>query len=137
MSQAMPPGRLIKELQQLVRQAGDAALADVGLSVSQYAVLYALVHEPDLTAAELARRCFVTRQSLGEMVNSLTERGLVSAGEVAGRSRPIRLTSAGRAKVRAAERRMATVEDQLVAGFSAKEKSTLVRLMERCAENLR
>lgn len=108
----------------------------MGPSVSQYAVLRALALGPDATSAELARRCFITRQSLGQMVSVLADRGWVVVAEGVGRSRPIRLTAAGRGKVRAAERRMTEVEDRMVSGFSAAQRAELVGLPQGCIDNL-
>jgi DNA-binding MarR family transcriptional regulator len=57
-------GYLVKRVQQALRRRCDAALKPTGLSMAQYAALRALAEHPDASAAELARLCFVTRQSL-------------------------------------------------------------------------
>lgn len=64
-------GYLVKRVQQSLRRQCDSALRPTGLSMSQYAVLRALADHPDASAAELARLCFVTRQSLQDLLGAL------------------------------------------------------------------
>src|SRR6267142_2799084 len=102
MSQAhgseLRPGYLVKRVQQLVRSTADDDLRELGLSVAQYAVLNALSEHPGASSAELARRCFVTRQSLQDVLSGLRAGGLAVVAEkaVTGRARPASLTELGR-----------------------------------------
>ncbi|EWM09823.1 MarR family winged helix-turn-helix transcriptional regulator [Kutzneria sp. 744] len=142
MSQAanseLRPGYLVKRVQQLVRHAADADLRNTGLSVSQYAVLNALAEHPGASSAELARQCFVTRQSLQDVLSGLRANGLVVVAEkaVTGRARPAGLTDLGRRRLTEAERVMTAVEEQMLTGLSAEDRSRLTNLLIRCAENL-
>ncbi|MDT5390017.1 MAG: hypothetical protein QOE04_3658, partial [Mycobacterium sp.] len=72
-------GYLVKRVQQSMRRRCDAALRPTGLSMAQYAALRALADHPDASASELARLCFVTRQSLQDLLTSLRASGLVRA----------------------------------------------------------
>jgi hypothetical protein len=74
-------GYLIKRVQLALRRACDAALKSTGLSMAQHAMLRSLADHPDASAAELARLCFVTRQSLQDVLNSLRSAGLVEAAD--------------------------------------------------------
>jgi DNA-binding MarR family transcriptional regulator len=131
------PGWRIKQVQQLLRHAGDDALRTTGLSVSQYAVLRALADLPGASSAEVARRCFVTRQSLSDVLGGLRAAELVVPDPASqGRSRPTILTATGRARLEEAERTMAAVEDRMLAGLSAREVATLGELLGVCAANL-
>jgi DNA-binding MarR family transcriptional regulator len=142
MSQArhteLRPGYLVKRVQQLLRHASDAELRHAGLSTSQYAVLNALAEHPGASSAELARRCFVTRQSLQDVLSGLRNNGLVEVAEkaVTGRARPARLTEAGRQRLEHAEKVMTTVEGRMLAGLSPDDRGRLTMLLIRCAENL-
>src|ERR1700739_530440 len=80
-------GYLVKRVQQGLRRRCDAALKPTGLSMAQYAALRALAEHPDASAAELARLCFVTRQSLQDLLTGLRTAGLV---ETVDRSPPRR-----------------------------------------------
>ena len=65
-------GYLVKRVQQGLRRRCDSALKPTGLSMAQYSTLRALHEHPDASAAELARLCFVTRQSLQDVLSRLT-----------------------------------------------------------------
>ncbi|MHC1557688.1 MarR family winged helix-turn-helix transcriptional regulator [Actinomycetospora sp. C-140] len=131
------PGYRVKQVQQALRHAGDAALRGIGLSVSQYAALRALADRPGASSAEVARRCFVTRQSVADVLGPLRAAGAVEDGEPArGRARPMALTTVGRARLAAAETAMAEVEERMLAGLSAREVATLTELLTVCAANL-
>ncbi|QUQ64861.1 MarR family winged helix-turn-helix transcriptional regulator [Kutzneria sp. CA-103260] len=142
MSQArnteLRPGYLVKRVQQLIRHAADVELRNAGLSMSQYAVLNALFEHPGASSAELARRCFVTRQSLQDVLSGLRSAGLVVVAEkaVTGRARPASLTKLGRQRLEHAEKVVATVENRMLAGLSPDDRGRLTMLLIRCAENL-
>src|SRR6202008_5146678 len=80
-------GYLVKRVQQALRRRCDAALKPTGLSMAQYALLRALHDHPDASASELARLCFVTRQSLRDVLGGLRTAGLVALSDARGRGR--------------------------------------------------
>lgn len=131
-------GYQVKRVQQRLRQVCDEELRGCGVSMAQYAVLRALADEPGLTSAELARRCFVTRQSLGDVLAGLTSGGLVEVTESvrSGRSRPVVLTPEGVALLAGADQAVRRVEERMTSGLDDADRHALVRLLERCAENL-
>src|SRR5258708_3602185 len=94
-------GYLVKRVQQSLRRRCDAALRAMGLSMAQYAALRALADHPDASASELARLCFVTRQSLQDLLIGLRADGLVesAARPARGRAQSLRLTPAGRRRL--------------------------------------
>src|SRR6478752_6166093 len=94
-------GYLVKRVQQSLRRRSDAALRPTGLSMSQYAVLRALADHPDASAAELARLCFVTRQSLQDLLGALRGGGLIADAATSrpGRARALELTVEGQARL--------------------------------------
>ena len=132
------PGYLVKRVQQMLRHASDEELRHTGVSIAQYAVLRALADQPGASSAELARRCFVTRQSLQDVLSGLRAQQLVSVAEraVTGRSRPVRLTPSGEQKLELAEKVMDAVEGRMLAGLSPDDRGRLTVLLTRCAENL-
>ncbi|QRP44598.1 MarR family winged helix-turn-helix transcriptional regulator [Amycolatopsis sp. FDAARGOS 1241] len=132
------PGYLVKRTQQALRQACDESLRPIGLSMSQYAVLRALADHPGASSAELARQCFVTRQSLRDVLSGLRTANLVTVAEKAstGRARPVTLTRAGLAQLEAAEQVVFDAEDRMLTGLSPTERRRLADLLRKCAENL-
>ena len=131
-------GYRVKQIQQLLRHACDDALRATGTSMSQYAVLAALAEAPGASSAELARRCFVTRQSLGEMLSGLRAAGLVTLADAAagGRPRPVALTEPGRARLAEADAVVAEVEERMLGALTLGQRAALAELLAACARNL-
>jgi DNA-binding MarR family transcriptional regulator len=131
-------GYLVKRVQQVLRRECDNALRPTGLSMAQYAVLRALADHPDASAAQLARLCFVTRQSLQDVLAGLRAARLVEPADAParGRARSLRLTARGAALLTAGDAAIGHVEAAMVAGMSAQSRRQLGELLTRCAENL-
>lgn len=129
-------GYLIKRVQQSLRRRCDAALRPGGLSMAQYTALRALADHPEASASELARLCFVTRQSLQDVLAGLTAAGLVGSSPARGRANALTLTAAGRKRLRASHEAVLAVEATMLAGVPEAEREQLARLLLRCAENL-
>lgn len=132
------PGYLVKRVQQMLRHASDEELRQSGLSISQYAVLRAIADHPGVSSAELARLCFVTRQSLQDVLSGLRSHELVAVADQpsVGRARPVRLTPTGEYRLEVADKVMDTVERRMLAGLSPDDRGRLTMLLTRCAENL-
>lgn len=131
-------GYAVKRLQQALRSAGDRALRPVGLTMPQYAVLAVLADGSAATGSELARRCFVTRQSMNELLAGLLRDGLATreAHDHDGRALPVRLTDAGRELGARASAALGTVEERMVDGLDGAARSRLLELLRACAGNL-
>jgi DNA-binding MarR family transcriptional regulator len=131
-------GYLVKRVQQTLRRRCDAALRPTGLSMAQYTALRALADHPDASASELARLCFVTRQSLQDLLAGLRSSGLVRSSGVAGHGRAtaLALTAVGRKRLAAGHEAVLDVERSMVRGLSVSARHELAELLTRCAENL-
>jgi DNA-binding MarR family transcriptional regulator len=68
---------LVKQLELVVRALMDDALRPQGLTTLQYTALSVLRRRGKLSSAQLARRSFVTPQSMHEMILGLERSGLV------------------------------------------------------------
>ena len=77
----------------------DDGLAEHGLGRAHHRALYFIARQPDLTISDLLRILAITKQSLGRVLNDLSERGLVEtrAGETDRRQKLLRLTAEGKA----------------------------------------
>jgi DNA-binding MarR family transcriptional regulator len=109
------------------------------LSVSQYAILEALLEEGESESsnAAIARRCFITPQSANEMIASLTESELV-VRRSSTRTPRIRyaLTRRGREKCTKARQRVLDIEERMLAGQTSADRKRVAILLERCARAL-
>jgi len=131
-------GYLMKRVQQGLRRRCDAALKPTGLSMAQYAALRALHDHPDASAAELARLCFVTRQSLRDVLGGLQTTGLVAYSDAPGRgrARALQVTPTGLRRLKSSHAAVEGVEADMLQGISAGARGQLASLLLRCAENL-
>jgi DNA-binding MarR family transcriptional regulator len=131
-------GYLVKRVQLSLRRRCDAALLPSGLSMAQYSAMRALADHPEASASELARRCFVTRQSLQDLLAALRSAGYVRDAKVPprGRARSLELTAAGAKRLAAAHDAVMTVESAMLEGISAAMHRQLVASLQRCAQNL-
>ena len=131
-------GYLMKRVQLALRRRCDAVLKPTGLSMAQYALLRALHDHPDASASELARLCFVTRQSLRDVLGGLRIAGLValSDAQATGRARALQLTSLGLGRLKDSHAAVEGVEAEMLHGIPAAARNELAALLIRCAENL-
>ncbi len=75
----------------------DDALAREGLGRAHHRALYFIARRPNLTVSQLLAALAITKQSLGRVLNELSERGLIETrlGVHDRRQRLLRLTQAG------------------------------------------
>ncbi|MGY4398857.1 DNA-binding MarR family transcriptional regulator [Sphingomonas sp. UYAg733] len=80
-------------------RAIDRGLAAQGLGRAHHRALYFVARQPDMTVSHLLALLAITKQSLGRVLNELTDRGLIEVrpGERDRRQRLLRLTADGAA----------------------------------------
>src|SRR5262252_814396 len=132
-------GYLLKNAQQSLRLAMDAALRDLGITTPQYAVLNFLKQAPRLSSAELARRAFVTPQTMNRIVANLEAAGLIERDPhpQLGRVLQATLSRRGQRLLVESQRRIAEVEARMVRDLSPAEQRQLAKLLERCTRAVR
>jgi DNA-binding MarR family transcriptional regulator len=131
-------GYLVKRVQQSLRRQCDAALRPSGLSMAQYAAMRALADHPEASASELARLCFVTRQSLQDLLAGLRSAGFVRDAKVPprGRARSLEVTAAGAKRLAQAHTAVMSVESTMLQRVPESAQRQLAALLSRCANNL-
>ena len=131
-------GYQLKRAQQALRAAMDAALRQLEVTTPQYAALSALDASGPLSGAELARRSFVTPQTMNAILVNLEQAGLVERRPHAehGRVLETHLDPRGRALVRRAHTAVEAVEAQMLTGLTRTERERLAGALRRCADNL-
>jgi DNA-binding MarR family transcriptional regulator len=134
----MSVGYTLKQAAAALRTAMDAGLRPLGLSVPQYACLELLGQRPGLSAAELARGAFVTRQSMHALLLGLEERGLLARATSAARGRalPTELTDSGRRILARASESVAEIERRMTDTLPAAEQHRLRADLAACAAAL-
>jgi DNA-binding MarR family transcriptional regulator len=130
---------LVKRMEMALRQPLDRITSDHGLTALQYTALSVLRDHPGLSAADLARRSFVSTQAASEMTLLLENSGFVvrETNESDRRSLSIALTTTGREALIACDRRVARFEEAILGGLDGDEIDTLRRAVEHCTTALR
>lgn len=131
-------GYELKRAQHALRVEMDAALRRVGLTTPQYAALAVLEGESGLSGAELARRCFVTPQTMNGIVVNLENAGLLERRPHLGHGRVLQayLTEEGEAMVSRAHAPIEAIEGRMLAGVGEEERGRLLRDLRSCADAL-
>lgn len=142
MTMAPPPDQRISQLltraQHALRHAADESLRQHGVTAAQYATLCALASSDGVSGAELARRCFVTPQTIQEIVANLERLHLIERRRDGGDGRALHayLTPKGQQSVEACHQAVAQVEERMVGDLGKKERKRLYGALSRCVASL-
>ncbi|WP_037354545.1 MarR family winged helix-turn-helix transcriptional regulator [Amycolatopsis orientalis] len=110
--------------------AGDALTAEVGLTAAQWQVVGFLEDGP-ATAAELARRRGLRRQSVQETVNRLLRDGMLTRADNPADARAplLQLSDQARAALRVLGAKQAAWADGVAAGLPSEDLETTLRTL--------
>jgi DNA-binding MarR family transcriptional regulator len=126
----------LKRAQHLVRLRIDAELKPFDLNAALWAVLHELVRAPGASSSELARAAFQTPQTVGGLIQKLTELGLVERRQARGRVVGNHLTGQGRLAYQQATQRMDTLMGMVFAGLAPADRDTLAAVLGGIIETL-
>lgn len=132
-------GFALKLAQQALRIRLDAGLREIRLTTPQYAVLTFLEVEPGASNAALARRAFVTPQTMQAILVTLERVGFIvrTPHPQHGRAQTTELTAAGRDALEAASGIIADAEARLSNASAPLDPQTIAALLLKMAEALR
>jgi DNA-binding MarR family transcriptional regulator len=131
-------GYLVRQASAVVRLAMDRALADLGVTPPQFAVLTMIVAYPGISGADLARLTFLTPQTINVIVRNLERAGAIEKSAHAGHGRILQLdaTLGGRALLRRCRARVAAVDVRLAALAGRGEERVVRRWLGAVARDL-
>ncbi len=131
-------GYQMKRAEHALRLEMDGALRELGLTTPQYAALSVLAEGPGLSGAEVARRCFVTPQTMNGVLVKLEGAGLVSrrAHPEHGRVLQAYPTGEGRDLLIRAHRAVVGIEERMLSGMERGERLRLLEALRGCADSL-
>jgi len=132
-------GFALKQAQQALRTRMDAQLREIGLTTPQYAALAYLKVEPGASNAVLARRVFITPQTMQAILVTLEKAGFImrTPHPEHGRVQKTELTSAGNQALEAASAIVAATEQRLVDAAAPLDAPVVAALLIRLANALR
>ena len=114
----------------------DQELRKIELTTPQYATISELDEYPGLTNADLARKCFVTPQTMNLIVRGLEKRGIIvrAPSKNHGRKQDTNLSEKGIRTLKRAHLLVSTVESDLFSVLSDAEKKALEALLSKLNE---
>jgi DNA-binding MarR family transcriptional regulator len=129
---------LLRQAHAATRLTLERALADLGVTPPQFAVLTMLNAYPGLSGADVARVALLTPQTVGVIIGNLERDGAIrkTPHPVHGRVLQWTLTRRGLGLLEQCRRRVTTVERRLVTGLSAQAEVTIRRWLSRIASDL-
>lgn len=131
-------GYLLKKTQHALRLQMDEELKKMNLTTPQYAVLAHLEKEKGISNAQLARRSFITAQTMHGIVSNLEGRGLVKRFKDPNHGRVLctQITTKGLTSLKNAHIVIQKTEKQMMASISSKNQSVLKHLLSECLASL-
>jgi DNA-binding MarR family transcriptional regulator len=110
-----------------------------GLTTLQFTTLSILSrHGAPLSTSQLARRAFMTPQSMSEVTHALERKGLIERhpDPKHRRTLPASLTAKGRGVLAACEEVVSEFEDSMLEGFSEKDRAAFLDMVKTAVRNL-
>jgi DNA-binding MarR family transcriptional regulator len=110
-----------------------------GLTTLQFTTLSVLSrHGAPLSTSQLARRAFMTPQSMSEVIHALERKGLIKRNPHPNHRRtlPATLTAKGRRVLAECEETVSEFEDSMLAGFSEKDRAAFLDMVKAAVRNL-
>src|SRR5882762_450302 len=129
-------GFLVRLLDTRVNVLYEQLTAQNDITPRQFGVLLTLYQEGTLTLTELARQIRVDRSTLGEMINRMAERSLISKRNNGNdrRSAEVLLAPAGRSVLLKIVAGAAQLQAALLAPLAAEDRAHFLRCMKLVAE---
>jgi DNA-binding MarR family transcriptional regulator len=113
--------------------------APYGLTTLQFTTLSVLSrHGAPLSTSQLARRAFMTPQSMSEVIHALESKGLIKRNPHPNHRRtlPATLTAKGRRVLAACEEAVSELEDSMLDGFTEKDRAAFLEMVKAAVRNL-
>jgi DNA-binding MarR family transcriptional regulator len=127
------PGFMIRRLHQISIAVFNAHAGALGLTDTQFGLLYVLARYPLIDQVTLARLMRLDRSTTGTVIETLEGRGLVlrQVGRPDRRRRVLLLTPEGEAMLERVQNEAAGTSDTLLATLSAEERLQFEALLGR------
>jgi DNA-binding MarR family transcriptional regulator len=131
-------GYVVGRLDRALRRHVDEAVRPYGLTWQQYTLLSVLRARSGLSNAQLARRSFITPQSMSEIVSALVKKGFIrrEADPTHGRILRTELTEDGLSVLEAADDVVTAIEEQMLHELTPRERERLIASLRSCVRML-
>jgi DNA-binding MarR family transcriptional regulator len=131
-------GYVVGRLDRALRREIGALVAPFGLTVPKYTALSILRDRPGLSNAQLARRTYVTPQSMNEVLMALEADGLIIRSRSAEHGRVVEsvLSARGLEALKSCDRAVTHMENAMLADLDADEREHLLQALMGCVQRL-
>ena len=131
-------GYVVGRLDRALRREIAALVSPYGLTVSKYTALSVLRDRPGLSNAQLARRTYVTPQSMNEVLAALESGGLIVRSPAAnhGRVVEVALSAKGHEVLEACDRAVGHMENAMLADLDEAGREQLYEALVNCVYRL-
>jgi DNA-binding MarR family transcriptional regulator len=129
----------IARLHQRVFAGISERVAPHGLTTLQFTTMSVLSrHGAPLSTSQLARRAFMTPQSMSEVIHALERKGLIKRNPHPNHRRtlPATLTPKGNRVLAACEEAVTEFESTMLEGFSATDRAAFLDMIKAAVRNL-
>jgi DNA-binding MarR family transcriptional regulator len=129
---------VVARLERAIRRELAERLAPSGLTVPQYTTLSVLRARSGLSNAQLARRSYITPQTMSEVIGALEEKGLVQRAPDPGHRRILRIkvTAKGSRLMARCDSAVSEMEERMLAELSEQEREALRSSLRSCVHML-
>ena len=129
---------VIARLDRAVRHGIEKALEPASLTVPQFTALSVLARRAGLSNAQLARRAYITPQSMNEVVLQLEGKGLLRREPDPAHRRILRakVTRKGRSVLERCEAAVAEMEERMLAALDDEGRERLIHDLAACVHAL-
>lgn len=127
------PGFMIRRAHQIAISVFQAHAGELGLTNTQFGVLYILKRYPRIDQVTLAKLLRLDRSTTGTVVQTLESRGLVArdVGEADRRRRVLALTADGESMLHQIQKKSAGTSNTLLAALDQEERAQFLKLLAR------
>ena len=132
-------GYTIKQVQQQIHTIMEDVLRPLSLSLSQYNVLKSLEASSPTTGAELARKAFVTPQTMHTMLTTMEQKKLIIRTTIQGNTKSFNIskTDKGTKALNDADGALSKLFDQANASLTSQEYDELEQLLRKLSSGLK
>jgi DNA-binding MarR family transcriptional regulator len=129
---------VIARLERALRRELSTRIQPTGLTLPQYAALSVLRARRGLSNAQLARRSYITPQTMSEVIAALVERGLVKRAPDPNHGRILRIevTGKGHRLLAQCDEAVDELEQDVLAELSEAERAQFLDALRSCVHRL-
>ncbi|SDR34081.1 transcriptional regulator, MarR family [Rhizobiales bacterium GAS113] len=127
------PGFMIRRAHQIAVSVFIEETAELGITTTQYGILYALARRPDINQISVARLLGLDRSTTGMVLKTLEDGGLVCrvVDKADRRKRSLELSAAGHDLLGKLKTPASRAVERLLAPLDPEERAVFLRLLDK------